>query len=469
MLLASMHNEDAYRRVARIYAESKFRSDSPMYTTAMLFSGIEAESSRRIREAGVKADELRGNWKRHLASIINNRTFGWEKTVLSLGDRLSEAGCIKEAHFCYMVCGYPITSPTDVETRVALLGCDHSEPKNRALLTSESLVAYERTEAYEWAKRLGNQDAYFITFQPFKLMYAMLLADDGQNVQAQKILQSIQISPDEARTASSQIQEVSVDQIFSNDVAFELAYNEVENQLQNIGTKTNYSQSLLNGGLLDISASTKAGPTKMFKQPNEEHESITSTPKNPSLDATFMTAKSNLMDVSGYTLDESKPTKEATMRENKKVSPYSKSIQVPAKAIPKAGEKNLPEKSEPKTVSNNKKTPYKPQFDGTPAVNEKKMEKQQRTPTDPASQRETPKAAPATAPPVMQGKKDESEKAKTPKKAPASTGKPKKAPGSGAFSGMKSWLIKKLNPDAKECHLPENEEQPYYDEKIKRE
>jgi hypothetical protein len=33
---------------------------------------------------------------------------------------------------------------------------------------------------------------------------------------------------------------------------------------------------------------------------------------------------------------------------------------------------------------------------------------------------------------------------------------------------MKSWLIKKLNPDAKECYLPENEEQPYYDENLKR-
>ena len=67
----------------------------------------------------------------------------------------------------------------------------------------------------------------------------------------------------------------------------------------------------------------------------------------------------------------------------------------------------------------------------------------------------------------MTGKKKE-EKAKPATPAPASSGKPKKAPGSGAFGGMKSWLIKKLNPDAQECFLPENEEQPYYDKDLKR-
>ena len=161
LLVASMCDPATYKRVAQKFAQSKFRSDSPMYTTTMIFSGkIEAPASRKSGNWGVKAEELRDNWKSHLASIINNRTFGWDKIVLSLGDRLNEIGYIKEAHFCYMVCGYPITSPTDEETRASLLGCDHSNSKNRTLLTEESLVAYELTEAYEWAKRLGNQHAY---------------------------------------------------------------------------------------------------------------------------------------------------------------------------------------------------------------------------------------------------------------------------------------------------------------------
>ena len=268
LLVASMCDPDTYKNVAQKYAESKFRIDSPMYTTALLFSGkLEAPSSRKSGNWGVKPDELRGNWKNHLAAIINNRTVGWDKIVLSLGDRLNEIGDIKEAHFCYMVCGYPITSPTDEETRAALLGCDHSDTRNRTLLTEESLVAYGRTEAYEWAKRQGNQDAYFATFRPFKLMYAMLLADDGQITQAQRYVQSIRLSTDIARSASSEIKKVSVSQMFDDDVAFELACNEIRQQLQSKdGPKLKYSELLLNGGSLDITTprrkkgDTKAGP-----------------------------------------------------------------------------------------------------------------------------------------------------------------------------------------------------------------
>merc|ERR1712157_549775 len=109
------------------------------------------------------------NWKIHLAAIINNRTSGWDRIVISLGDRLQEIGDINEAHFCYMVCGCPIRSPNDKRAGAALLGCDFSEARNLTLLTEESLLAYERTEAYEWAKRQANQNAYFVTFQPFKL------------------------------------------------------------------------------------------------------------------------------------------------------------------------------------------------------------------------------------------------------------------------------------------------------------
>lgn len=461
-----------------------------MYTTTMLFSGkIEAPSSRRSGNWGVKPEELKENWKSHVASIINNRTFGWDKIVLSLGDRLNEIGYIKEAHFCYMVCGYPITSPTDEETRAALLGCDHSKSKNRTLLTRESLIAYERTEAYEWAKRLGNQDAYFATFQPFKLMYAMLLADEGEATQAQKFVRSIQISPHETSATSSEINKVSVDQMFDDDVAFELAYKTIEQQLIEGGAKSKYSESLLIGGCLEITApkshnvSTNANqePSKNFDQMrsiskqgrNEEQrfDSLKTNNKDPALDATFVTAKSNLMDVSGYTLDESRTGNASSTKDEMHA-------QGPPSSIKAAGKKffpatSQPAKPEPVTASTTRhtKTPHQPQYAKKPAASKEKIENQMPKQPMPAVQqpkkKERPKAAPATAPAVMTGKK-KVEKAKPTTPAPASSGKPRKAPGSGAFGGMKSWLIKKLNPDAKECYLPENEEQPYYDENLKR-
>lgn len=461
LLVASMCDPDTYKRVARKYAESKFRSDSPMYTTTMLFSGkIEAPSSRKSGNWGVKPDDLKENWKSHLASIINNRTFGWDKIVLSLGDRLNEIGFFKEAHFCYMVCGYPITSPTDEETRAALLGCDHSEYQNRTLLTGESIVAYERTEAYEWAKRLGNQHAYFATFQPFKLIYSMLLADKGDLTQAQKFMRSIQISTDESRRASSEIKRVSVDQMFGDDVAFELAYSEVEEQLVKGGAELKYS-AVLNGGALEITTpkalrvNTNAEPSQKFdssslQKRNDEPWSDFSKTSNNDPDATFMTAKSNLMDVSGFALT---PTAEGP----------AVSVETSGKNDFKAG--TQPAKSNPvsSVAAREMKTSPQPQYAKKPATsNERIASWQQKEP----KQQERPKAAPATAPAVMTGKKNEKAKSTTP--APASSGKPKKAPASGAFGGMKSWLIKKLNPDSTECYLPESEEQPYYDKELKR-
>merc|ERR1711924_295711 len=50
----------------------------------------------------------------------------------------------------------------------------------------------------------------------------------------------------------------------------------------------------------------------------------------------------------------------------------------------------------------------------------------------------------------------------------ASGSKTPTAPLSGLFGGMKSFLIKKFNPDATECALPSNEEKAYYDEDLKR-
>jgi hypothetical protein len=466
LLVASMCDPDTYKRVARKYAESKFRSDSPMYTTTMLFSGkIEAPTRRNSRNWGVKPEEMRKNWKNHLASIINNRTFGWDTIVLSLGDRLNEIGCIKEAHFCYMVCGYPITSPTDGETRAALLGCDHSNSKNQTLLTEESLIAFERTEAYEWAKRLGNQHAYFATFQPFKLIYAMLLADGGEFTQAQKFIQSIQISPDAARTASRDIQQVSLDQMFDDDVAFEFAYNEIEQQLAKGDLETKYKDSMLMGGFLDITAPkartflVKSNPKQPYSvvQQGREQEQRFGGPisdyRDPALDATFMTAKSNLMDVSGYTVDE------------KITSGPAFSSDATGKTTAFTNQRAKIVTQEPVSSS-----VLQPQYPSPRNVGVKEQKPEQADPVTqpPPKKQERPKPAPApaTAPAVMHGKKEDKATPRTP--APASSGKPKKAPGSGAFGGMKSWLIKKLNPDAKECHLPDNEEQPYYDKDLKR-
>jgi hypothetical protein len=92
-------------------------------------------------------------------------------TALSLGD-------VAPAHICYMVCGCPVACPHRPDSRLTLLGCDVT-PADLNLRTDLSVIALERTEAYEWSKRRGNRNAVLPSLQPFKLMYAMLLADYG--------------------------------------------------------------------------------------------------------------------------------------------------------------------------------------------------------------------------------------------------------------------------------------------------
>ncbi len=54
-----------------------------------------------------------------------------------------------------------------------------------------SCVYAQRTEVFEFGKRAGNSQSNLPTFQPFKLMYAMHLADMGFISQARKYVEAI--------------------------------------------------------------------------------------------------------------------------------------------------------------------------------------------------------------------------------------------------------------------------------------
>jgi hypothetical protein len=60
-------------------------------------------------------------------------------------------------------------------------------------MTPEAIEAFERSEAFEWARRLGNKKSTFSSLQPFKLRYAELLADFGHEELAREYLLSIRL------------------------------------------------------------------------------------------------------------------------------------------------------------------------------------------------------------------------------------------------------------------------------------
>jgi hypothetical protein len=231
-----MCDAETYKSAAKQYTEKVFVAGSPMHTVAMLFTGsLQAPpisaSNKQSDHWGVDPDALKSSWKQHLAAIISNRTVGWDRIVLSLGDRLNELHSVHAAHFCYMVCGCPITSPTSIGSRIALLGCDHNESLNMALMTDEALAAYDRTEAYEWAKRKGNKNAAIQSFQAFKVIYAMLLADSGLEANAKLLAKSIRQCSDIPAAKSKKSTRSTLSQLFDDRETLAYALSELEFRL----------------------------------------------------------------------------------------------------------------------------------------------------------------------------------------------------------------------------------------------
>ena len=205
LVIASMCDRTTYRITARRFADEALPVGSPLHTATLLFSdNLEVPDDdelldpygKRVRRKSFWYDDATyGNlietWKEQLASIMCNQTAGWERIVVSLGDRLLQLGQCHAAHVCYLVSFGQFGPPSKHTTRLALLGCDHRNPMNQMLMTPQSIQSYERTEAFEWARRRGNRKTHIPSLQPFKLRYAELLADFGYEELAREYLLNI--------------------------------------------------------------------------------------------------------------------------------------------------------------------------------------------------------------------------------------------------------------------------------------
>mmetsp|Transcript_26662 Transcript_26662/g.32320 ORF Transcript_26662/g.32320 Transcript_26662/m.32320 type:complete len:2975 (+) Transcript_26662:46-8970(+) len=198
LLVGSMCDRNTYQNAARQFINA-LPQQSPLRTTLALFSGIllcdndGGSSGNRLEEFWRNVTK----WQYHLASILSNRTVGWDRLVLALGDELIRQGDIISAHFCYMVCGCHVSPPrssSSTVSRLILLGCDiETHPLHASLLTPTSVESFLRTEAFEWARRRGNPNAILPALQRFKLQYARVLADEGRVECAKEYIDSVRV------------------------------------------------------------------------------------------------------------------------------------------------------------------------------------------------------------------------------------------------------------------------------------
>ncbi|CAK9003524.1 COPII coat assembly protein sec16 (Protein transport protein sec16) [Durusdinium trenchii] len=214
LVISNFVSVAAYRRVVERFVNSTMSSDTNSHALFMLFAGLgeKALAGRPSNEDVLQVElssgtqpgssagegqedstginhELCASWKQTLAAILANRTPGDSEVLTSLGDRLwAETGSVEAAHVCYLVAGVAPTSTSG--SRIVLVGGDHkSGVSHENFVTSRTI---QRTEAYYFAQTLRNPTFRLDAFHPYRLVYAMWLADLGAVEKAYDWVRSIQ-------------------------------------------------------------------------------------------------------------------------------------------------------------------------------------------------------------------------------------------------------------------------------------
>ncbi|KAG6553655.1 hypothetical protein Mapa_004569 [Marchantia paleacea] len=205
LLLARQLGEKFYTDAVTQMAQCQFLPGSPMRTLSLLIAGQPAEvfSDKNMpitlgsnpmqglpMSAGSSQDGLGSmleEWQENLSIMAANRTNGDDRVISHLGDCLWKAkGEVAAAHICYLVADANFEAFTST-ARLCLIGADHwTNP--RTFATPEAI---QRTEIYEYSKVLGNPQFILVPFQPYKLIYASMLAEAGKTSEALRYCQAV--------------------------------------------------------------------------------------------------------------------------------------------------------------------------------------------------------------------------------------------------------------------------------------
>ncbi|XP_071690032.1 protein transport protein SEC16B homolog isoform X2 [Rutidosis leptorrhynchoides] len=196
LVLAAQLGEQFYVDTVRKMALRQLVAGSPLRTLCLLIAGQPADVFstdsitnlyQQSAQAQLGANVMLDDWEENLAMITANRTKDDELVLIHLGDCLwKDTSNIIAAHICYLVAEANFEPYSD-SARLCLLGADHwKHPRTYA-----SPEAIQRTEVYEYSKLLGNSQFTLLPFQPYKLIYANMLAEVGRVSDSLKYCQVI--------------------------------------------------------------------------------------------------------------------------------------------------------------------------------------------------------------------------------------------------------------------------------------
>ncbi|CAK9226939.1 unnamed protein product [Sphagnum troendelagicum] len=206
LLLACQLGDKFYTETATEMAKAQFVEGSPLRTLCLLLAGQPADvfsgtslpgakhtmdttgSSNNLSQVGVGA--MLEEWQENLAIMAANHTAGDDRVILHLGDCLWRArGEVNAAHICYLVADATLESYSQ-SARLCLIGADHCK-NPRTYVAVDAIQASLRTEIFEYAKVLGNPQFVLLPFQPYKLVYAAMLAEAGKTAEALRYCQAV--------------------------------------------------------------------------------------------------------------------------------------------------------------------------------------------------------------------------------------------------------------------------------------
>ncbi|XP_060179948.1 protein transport protein SEC16B homolog isoform X2 [Lycium barbarum] len=279
LVLAAQLGDQFYVETVKQMALRQLVAGSPLRTLCLLIAGQPADvfSVDSTAQSGMPvvnavqqpaqfgANIMLDDWEENLAVITANRTKDDELVLIHLGDCLwKERSDIVAAHICYLVAEANFEQYSDT-ARLCLVGADHLKfPRTYA-----SPEAIQRTEIYEYSKVLGNSQFILLPFQPYKLVYAHMLAEVGRISDALKYCQALSRSLKTGRTPETE----TLRQLVSS-------LEERIKTHQQGGFSTNLAPAKLVGKLLNLFDSTAHRvvgglpppmPTSGSSQGNEHH------------------------------------------------------------------------------------------------------------------------------------------------------------------------------------------------------
>ncbi|XVE76919.1 hypothetical protein DITRI_Ditri13aG0019100 [Diplodiscus trichospermus] len=209
LVIASQLGDQFYGDTVKLMALKQLVSGSPLQTLCLLVAGRPGDVFSTVspssnlpgyvytpNQPGQIGASMLDGWEENLAIITANRTKDDELVIIHLGDCLwKDRGEAAAAHICYLVAETNFEPYSD-GARLCLIGADHWNCPR----TYVSPEAIQRTELYEYSKVLGNSQCLLLPFQPYKFIYAYMLAEVGKMADSLKYCQAILKSLKTGRT-----------------------------------------------------------------------------------------------------------------------------------------------------------------------------------------------------------------------------------------------------------------------------